>query len=48
MRWVTGRGQNTGTFDGSPIAADDYVTNIYRPVGDEWLRMLLHLTPVKK
>lgn len=47
MAWVTGRGQNTGTFDGSPIAADEYVTDIYRCVDGEWLCMLTHLTPVQ-
>ncbi len=46
MAWVTGRGQNTGTFDGVPIQADEYVTDIYRRVGDDWLCMLTHLTPV--
>jgi ketosteroid isomerase-like protein len=45
--WVTGRGQNTGTFNGAPIAADEYITDIYRRVGDEWLCMLTHLTPVQ-
>ena len=48
MAWITGRGQNTATFDGTPIEADEYVTDIYRRVGDEWLCMLTHLTPVQK
>ena len=48
MAWVTGRGQNAGTFNGSPIEADEYITDIYRRVGDEWLCMLTHLTPVQK
>jgi ketosteroid isomerase-like protein len=48
MAWVTGRGQNRGTFNGSPIAADEYITDIYRRVGDEWLCMLTHLTPVQQ
>ena len=48
MAWITGRGQNTATFDGTPIEADEYVTDIYRKVGDEWLCMLTHLTPVQK
>lgn len=47
MAWVTGRGQNTGTFNGQPIAADEYVTDIYRRVGGGWLCMLTHLTPVQ-
>lgn len=47
IAWVTGRGQNTGTFHGQPIEADEYVTDIYRRVGDEWLCMLTHLTPVQ-
>lgn len=46
MAWVTGRGQNTGTFNGAPIQADEYITDVYRKVGDEWLCMLTHLTPV--
>jgi ketosteroid isomerase-like protein len=46
MAWVTGRGQNTGTFSGAPIQADEYITDIYRRVGDTWLCMLTHLTPV--
>lgn len=48
MAWVTGRGQNTGTFNGAPIEADEYITDIYRRVGEEWLCMLTHLTPVQK
>ena len=48
MAWVTGRGQNTGTFSGAPIQADEYITDIYRRVGDTWLCMLTHLTPVKQ
>ena len=48
MAWVTGRGQNTGTFNGSPIEADEYVTDIYRRVDGQWLCMLTHLTPVQK
>jgi ketosteroid isomerase-like protein len=47
VAWVTGRGQNTGAFDGSPIQADEYITDIYRRVGDDWLCMLTHLTPVQ-
>lgn len=48
VAWVTGRGQNTGSFNGSPMEADEYVTDIYRRVGDDWLCMLTHLTPVNK
>lgn len=47
MAWVTGRGKNTGTFNGSPIEADEYVTDIYRRVGAEWRCMLTHLTPAQ-
>lgn len=47
MAWVTGRGKNTGAFNGSPIEADEYVTDIYRRVGEEWLCMLTHLTPAQ-
>ncbi len=47
MAWITGRGQNTGTFNGAPIQADEFVTDIYRRVGDDWLCMLTHLTPAQ-
>ncbi|MBF6023976.1 nuclear transport factor 2 family protein [Lysobacter niastensis] len=46
IAWVTGRGQNTGTFNGQPIEADEYITDIYRRVDGEWRCMLTHLTPV--
>ena len=46
MAWITGRGQNTGAWEGRPIAADEYITDIYRREGDRWLCMLTHLTPV--
>lgn len=46
MAWVTGRGGNTGMFNGAPIQADEYITDIYRRVGLTWLCMLTHLTPV--
>lgn len=47
LAWITGRGQNTGTFDGHPMQADEYITDIYRRVDGEWLCMLTHLTPVR-
>ena len=47
MAWGTGRGQNTGTFNGEPIQADEYVTDIYRRVDGQWRCMLTHLTPVR-
>lgn len=47
MAWVTGRGQNTGTFHGEPMQADEYVTDIYRRVDGQWRCMLTHLTPVR-
>ena len=47
MAWVTGRGQNTGTFNGAQIQADEYITDVYRRVGDTWLCMLTHLTPAQ-
>lgn len=48
MAWVTGRGQNTGTFNGAPIQADEYITDVYRRAGDNWLCMLTHLTPAHR
>jgi ketosteroid isomerase-like protein len=47
IAWVTGRGQNTGTFNGESIEADEYITDIYRRVDGEWLCMLTHLTPAR-
>lgn len=47
IAWITGRGQNSGTFDGAPIEADEYITDIYRRVNGTWLCMLTHLTPAK-
>jgi ketosteroid isomerase-like protein len=43
---VTGRGQNTGVFRGERIAADEWVTDVYRRVEGRWLCVLTHLTPV--
>ena len=45
VAWVTGRGQNTGTFNGQAIEADEYITDIYRKVNGEWRCMLTHLAP---
>lgn len=45
---VTGRGQNTGTWQGQPLEADEWVTDVYKKEGDKWLCVLTHLTPVKK
>lgn len=47
MAWITGRGQNTGTFNGEPMKADEYITDIYRRVDGEWRCMLTHLTPAR-
>lgn len=44
---VTGRGQNTGMFRGEPIAADEWITDIYRRIDGRWLCVLTHLTPAK-
>lgn len=45
VAWITGRGQNTGHFNGAPMAADEYITDVYRRVDGEWRCMLTHLTP---
>ena len=45
MAWVTGRGQNTGTFNGAPMQADEYITDIYRKTPQGWRCMLTQLTP---
>lgn len=44
---VTGRGQNTGTWQGKPMEADEWVTDVYKREGENWLCILTHLTPVK-
>ncbi len=43
---VTARGQNTGAFKGQPIAADEWVTDVYLRVDGQWRCALTHLTPV--
>lgn len=48
MALVTGRGQNTGTWQGQPMEADEWITDVYRNQEDKWLCVLTHLTPVKK
>ena len=42
---VTGRGRNTGTFRGQPIAADEWITDIYHRIDGRWRCVLTHLTP---
>jgi ketosteroid isomerase-like protein len=44
---VTGRGQNTGTWQGEPLQADEWITDVYIKENDTWLCVLTHLTPVK-
>ena len=44
---VTGRGQNTGTWQGNPMEADEWITDVYKKENDKWLCVLTHLTPVK-
>lgn len=44
---VTGRGQNTGTWQGQPLEADEWVTDIYKKENGKRLCVLTHLTPVK-
>ncbi len=45
---VTGRGQNTGSWQGQPLEADEWITDVYKKENDNWLCVLTHLTPVKK
>jgi ketosteroid isomerase-like protein len=45
---VTGRGQNSGTWQGQPLEADEWITDVYKKENDKWLCVLTHLTPVKK
>src|SRR5690606_25949430 len=44
---VTGRGKNTGRWQGQPMQADEWVTDIYKKENDRWLCVMTHLTPVK-
>ena len=46
MAVVTGRGKNTGFFNGQPIKADEWVTDIYKKENDKWICVMTHLTPV--
>ena len=48
VAWITGRGQNTGTFLGAPMTADEYITDIYHRQDGIWRCVLTHLTPVAK
>lgn len=45
---VTGRGQNTGAWQGKSMEADEWITDVYKKENDLWLCILTHLTPVKK
>ena len=45
---VTGRGQNTGSWQGKPMEADEWITDIYKKENNKWLCVLTHLTSVKK
>lgn len=48
MALVTSRGKNTGTWQGKPMEADEWVTDVYRYENEDWLCVLTHLTPVRK
>ena len=43
---VTARGQNTGRFRGQPIAADEWITDVYHRQSGQWRCVLTHLTPI--
>lgn len=45
---VTGRGQNTGSWQGQQLIADEWITDVYKNENGRWLCVLTHLTPVKK
>jgi ketosteroid isomerase-like protein len=45
---VTGRGQNTGMWQGNPMQADEWITDVYKKENGKWLCVLTHLTPIKK
>lgn len=44
---VTGRGQNTGWYAGAPIAADEWITDVYQRIDGKWRCVLTHLTPAR-
>ena len=44
---VTGRGQNTGSWQGKAFEADEWITDVYKKEEEQWLCVLTHLTPVK-
>ena len=33
---VTGRGQNTGTWQEQPLEADEWITDVYKKENDKW------------
>ena len=43
---VTSRGKLTGTFNGAPIAADEWVTDVYVRRDGRWLCQVTHLSKV--
>lgn len=45
---ITGRGKNTGTWQGQPIQADEWVTDIYKKENERWICVMTHLTPVNE
>jgi ketosteroid isomerase-like protein len=45
---VTGRGKNTGIWQGQPMEADEWITDVYKKENDRWICVLTHLTPVHK
>lgn len=45
MAIVTGRGRNTGQFQGQAISADEWITDVYKRSDSGWKCVLTHLTP---
>lgn len=43
---VVGRGRNTGWFRGKAIQADEWVSDLYRRIGDSWKCEITQLTPI--
>jgi ketosteroid isomerase-like protein len=48
VAYVTGRGQNTGTFRGAPLSADEWITDVYQRLDGVWRCVLTHLTPAQR
>lgn len=42
---VTGRNQNSGTYNSQPIEADEWVTDVFVQTDGRWLCAITHISP---